>query len=214
MLKLNFALYFYLSLPLFNLSGSFIFKAKSVWQHTIPSLNGFLLDLNLMSLAPRKLSIIKQRREFLAVKSGSSQGSTQGSTWGTPGFLLQACVREGQIEDKAEGTKAEARFGITVTNNTVRRMITQIQKGQQAKNKDKSSNADGKRGPVSVMRNKMRRRLKEALRQIAPDAAKPGIDYVIIGRQACLSIDYADLLKDLEKSFKKVHRRIISSGTD
>lgn len=174
----------------------------------------FLLDLNLMSLPPGKLSIIKQRREFLAVKSGSSQGNTQGSSWGTPGFLLQACVREGQIEDKAEGTKAEARFGITVTNNTVRRMITQIQKGQQAKNKDKSSNADGKRGPVSVMRNKMRRRLKEALRQIAPDAAKPGIDYVIIGRQACLSIDYADLLKDLEKSFKKVHRRIISSGTN
>jgi RNase P protein component len=191
----------------------------------------FLLDLNLMSLPPRKLSIIKQRREFLAVKSGSSQNGTQGSTWGTPGFLLQACVREGQIEDKAEGTKAEARFGITVTNNTVRRMIAQIQKGQKAKenssppfkqvtnkkgskNKGRSSNADGKRGPVSVMRNKMRRRLKEALRQIAPDAAEPGIDYVIIGRQACLSIDYADLLKDLEKSFKKVHRRIISSGTD
>lgn len=87
-------------------------------------------------------------------------------------------------------------------------MISAPQKGKNPKK------VNEKRGPVSVLRNKMRRRLKEALRQIAPELARPGVDYVIIGRQACLSIDYADLLKDLEKSFKKVHRRIISSGTD
>jgi|GEM_PF-215807 len=160
-----------------------------------------------------KQVMLKQRSEFLAVKSGSSKpGSSSGSSWGTPGFLLQAIVRQDQKDHQMGEIKSEARFGVTVTNHTVRRMIAPQMK---TKNKKAGSNkADLKRGPISVLRNKMRRRLKEALRQIAPDLAQPGFDYVIIGRQACLSIDYADLLKDLEKSFKKVHRRIISSSTD
>lgn len=167
---------------------------------------------HLMSFSLTKLAMIKKRHEFLAVKSGaskvgSSSGSSFGNSWGTAGFLLQACVREDQ-KNLQEDKRSEARFGVTVTNNTIRKMISAPQKGKNPKK------ANEKRGPVSVLRNKMRRRLKEALRQIAPELARPGVDYVIIGRQACLSIDYADLLKDLEKSFKKVHRRIISSGTD
>lgn len=171
---------------------------------------------HLMSFSLTKLAMIKKRHEFLAVKSGASKvgsssgstfGSTSGSSWGTAGFLLQACLREDQ-KNLQEDKRSEARFGVTVTNNTIRKMISAPQKGKNPKK------VNEKRGPVSVLRNKMRRRLKEALRQIAPELARPGVDYVIIGRQACLSIDYADLLKDLEKSFKKVHRRIISSGTD
>ncbi len=165
----------------------------------------------LMSFSLTKLAIIKKRHEFLAVKSGSSSGSSFGSSWGTAGFLLQAYVREDQ-KDLHLHERSEARFGVTVTNNTIRKMISAPLRNNKSKTKLKTVNE--KRGPVSVLRNKMRRRLKEALRQIASELARPGIDYVIIGRQACLSIDYADLLKDLEKSFKKVHRRIISSGTD
>lgn len=147
------------------------------------------------------LTMIKQRRDFLAAKSGQS--------WGTPGFLLQAKLRDKSANDGVGEEFDGPRFGITVTNNTAKRLISPQ---TQRKGKNKSSlKTDTKRGPVSVYRNKMRRRLKEVLRQVAPKLAKPGIDYVIIGRQACLTIDYADLLKDLEKSFKKVHRRIIST---
>jgi ribonuclease P protein component len=150
------------------------------------------------------LTMIKQRRDFLAAKSGQS--------WGTPGFLLLAKLRDKRANDGVSEEFDGPRFGITVTNNTVKRLISPQPQGK-GKNKN-SLKTDTKRGPVSVYRNKMRRRLKEVLRQVAPELAKPGIDYVIIGRQACLTIDYADLLKDLEKSFKKVHRRIISSSTD
>ena len=147
------------------------------------------------------LTMIKQRRDFLAVKSGQS--------WGTKGFLLQAKLRD-QPRNEGAGEEFEGpRFGITVTNNTVKRLISPPVSGNGKKTK--ALKTDTKRGPVSVYRNKMRRRLKEVLRQVAPEFAKPGVDYVIIGRQACLTIDYADLLKDLEKSFKKVHRRIISN---
>lgn len=145
------------------------------------------------------LTMIKQRRDFVAAKSGQS--------WGTPGFLLQAKLRETPVFDGMGVAFDGPRFGITVTNNTAKRLISPLSQG---KGKTKSSlKANLKRGPVSVYRNKMRRRLKEILRHVAPELAKPGIDYVIIGRQACLTLDYADLLKDLEKSFKKVHRRII-----
>lgn len=148
--------------------------------------------------------MIKRRSDFLAVKSGCS--------WGTPGFLFQAKFRKTEFDCGAEDNNLGPRFGVTVTKNTVRQLISPAQNKKPGQKRQVKT--DLKRGPVSILRNRMRRRLKEALRQIAPDLAQPGIDYVVIGRRACLSVDYEILLKDLEKSFKKVHRRIIQSSTD
>jgi ribonuclease P protein component len=60
--------------------------------------------------------------------------------------------------------------------------------------------------PGAVMRNRARRRLKEAVRLTAPHCAKPDFDYVIIGRREALHQSFADLLEDMQRAFEKVHR--------
>ncbi len=57
----------------------------------------------------------------------------------------------------------------------------------------------------AVIRNRIRRRLKAAVTAVAGSAAQPGHDYVIIARKAALDIPFADLKKDLERAFHRVH---------
>jgi len=49
----------------------------------------------------------------------------------------------------------------------------------------------------AVVRNRIRRRLKEAVRLSADDIAAPGTDYVLIGRRAALSLPFDRLITDL-----------------
>jgi ribonuclease P protein component len=51
--------------------------------------------------------------------------------------------------------------------------------------------------PKAVERNRIRRRLKEAVRLAAPPHAKPGCDYVLVGRRAALTEDFARIASDL-----------------
>jgi len=108
-----------------------------------------------------------------------------GRRWVTPAFVLQAAPQPEGID--VEGP----RFGFTVSRHAV------AQDGPQGR----------KRGGA-VRRNRARRRLKEAVRRVAPVDARPGFDYAIIGRAAALDRDFAELLNDLHKAFAKVH------GTD
>lgn len=81
------------------------------------------------------------------------------------------------IRRKNEGEFGPARFGFTVT----------------------------KKVGGSVVRNRVRRRLKEALR-LAPDlSARPGYDYVIVGRQAALSQEFAALREALAQAVAEIH---------
>lgn len=49
----------------------------------------------------------------------------------------------------------------------------------------------------AVVRNRIRRRLKEAVRLSAGMVATPGTDYVLIGRRAALSLPFDRLIDDL-----------------
>ncbi len=49
----------------------------------------------------------------------------------------------------------------------------------------------------AVVRNRIRRRLREAVRLSGAERAKPGTDYVLIGRRAALSLDFERLVTDL-----------------
>jgi len=60
----------------------------------------------------------------------------------------------------------------------------------------------------AVARNRARRRLKEAARQVLEKAAIEGHDYVLVARQAAVSHPFADILIDLGKAVQKVHYRI------
>ncbi|MEI2386238.1 ribonuclease P protein component [Breoghania sp. JC706] len=58
----------------------------------------------------------------------------------------------------------------------------------------------------SVERNRIKRRLRAAIREVAPFAARPACDYVLIGRRAALDISFSDLKKDLAAGFARVHK--------
>jgi ribonuclease P protein component len=58
----------------------------------------------------------------------------------------------------------------------------------------------------AVERNRARRRLREAVRLIAPRHAKDGYDYVLIARSGTLQRHFTDLTKDLERALHKVHQ--------
>jgi len=57
----------------------------------------------------------------------------------------------------------------------------------------------------AVVRNRIRRRLKAAVCEVAEGHTKPGFDYVIIARAAALDRPFAALKKDLEDAFHRVH---------
>jgi ribonuclease P protein component len=59
----------------------------------------------------------------------------------------------------------------------------------------------------AVMRNRAKRRLREVARLVLPLLARPGWDYVLVGRpDATVSRDFALLLADLEGALRAVHR--------
>jgi ribonuclease P protein component len=57
---------------------------------------------------------------------------------------------------------------------------------------------------ISVERNRARRRLKAAARQVLERHAASGHDYVVIARAETLSRKFPDLLLDLETAMKRL----------
>jgi len=57
----------------------------------------------------------------------------------------------------------------------------------------------------AVTRNRIRRRLKHALSELADGFAKPGYDYIVVGRRRAATQPYSDLKKDLERCLQRVH---------
>jgi ribonuclease P protein component len=58
----------------------------------------------------------------------------------------------------------------------------------------------------AVERNRARRRLKEAVRIVAPTHAAPGYDYVLIARAGTVQRRFTEITKDLERALIKVHQ--------
>ncbi len=88
-------------------------------------------------------------------------------------------------EGAVPGLEAEAsRFGFTVTKKT--------------------GNA--------VVRNRIRRRLKEAVRLEGQRHAAPGQDLVLIGRHAALDMPFADLMADVAGAIRAAGKRRNADG--
>jgi ribonuclease P protein component len=58
----------------------------------------------------------------------------------------------------------------------------------------------------AVDRNRIRRRLKAAIRDMAPGHAKSEFDYVLIARRPALTSAFDALVSELTKAFARVHR--------
>lgn len=58
----------------------------------------------------------------------------------------------------------------------------------------------------AVVRNKIRRRLRAIVAGLDADQARAGSDYVIVVRPAAVSSTFADLARDLNEAFRRVHK--------
>ena len=56
----------------------------------------------------------------------------------------------------------------------------------------------------SVVRNRARRRLREAASRAVPQAGRPGFDYVVIARQGTIGARFADLVSDLARGIDRL----------
>ncbi|MBX2805150.1 MAG: ribonuclease P protein component [Hyphomicrobiales bacterium] len=107
----------------------------------------------------------------------------RGRKWSGKAFLLQGLPQD-------EPLAGHARFGFVVASKALRK---------------REENATAKR-PGAVLRNRAKRRLKEAVRLAAPQYALANYDYVIIGRYEALHQCFSDLLEELQLAFGKVNR--------
>jgi len=68
-----------------------------------------------------------------------------------------------------------------------------------------------KKNGTATERNRIRRRLREAVRRLDVDAAsmamRPQHDYVLVGRRAALTADFNAMLDDLRSALKRLERQ-------
>ncbi len=58
----------------------------------------------------------------------------------------------------------------------------------------------------AVVRNRIRRRLRAAVREIFPQFAAPGADYVLIARPAAYDRNFGALLDDMKRALLRLRR--------
>ena len=58
----------------------------------------------------------------------------------------------------------------------------------------------------AVVRNRMKRRLRELARELLPDRGIAGADHVLIGRAGGIERDFAQLRADLARALERVTR--------
>ena len=126
---------------------------------------------------------LKKRPDFLKVAAARTK-------WVTPGLILQARQREpqdrpvpGRNGERRDPAAESVRIGFTVSRKV----------GQ------------------ATERNRARRRLRAAAGEVLPRYARPGHDYVLIGRRATLDRAYERLVDDLRTALTRVATTIPSS---
>jgi ribonuclease P protein component len=63
---------------------------------------------------------------------------------------------------------------------------------------------------TAVERNRVRRRLKEAVRRSAAIGMRPGHDYVVVGGRAALSEPFGRLADALEQALTRIHQKPVA----
>lgn len=56
----------------------------------------------------------------------------------------------------------------------------------------------------AVMRNRVRRRLREIARMVIPAEARSDLDYVLVGRQGAIGRDFTALRRELLEALKRL----------
>ena len=69
-----------------------------------------------------------------------------------------------------------------------------------------------KKNGTATERNRIRRRLREVVKQADIVAMRPHHDYVLVGRRAALTRDFAALLDDFRTALKRLDRQPARTG--
>jgi ribonuclease P protein component len=64
----------------------------------------------------------------------------------------------------------------------------------------------------AVIRNRVRRRLREVARLVIPLQARADLDYVLVGRQGAISRDFGVLQQELIEALKRLKALLPSPG--
>src|SRR5271167_4151172 len=60
---------------------------------------------------------------------------------------------------------------------------------------------------TATERNRIRRRLRELVRQLPAVSLRPHSDYVLIGRRAALTCEFSGMIEDLQKALHRLDRQ-------
>jgi ribonuclease P protein component len=64
-----------------------------------------------------------------------------------------------------------------------------------------------KKNGTATERNRIRRRLRELVKRLDPVSMRPHSDYVLVGRRAALTSDFATMLEDLRSALNRLDRQ-------
>lgn len=63
----------------------------------------------------------------------------------------------------------------------------------------------------AVVRNRAKRRLREAARRLLTPMARPGVDYVLIARSGAADVEWSRLLDDVSKALVRLDAALAAS---
>jgi ribonuclease P protein component len=63
----------------------------------------------------------------------------------------------------------------------------------------------------AVVRNRVRRRLREAAREVIPGRARGDLDYVLVGRQGAIGRDFAALRQELLDALRRLRALAVAT---
>lgn len=107
------------------------------------------------------------------------------------------------IKQRGDFLQASARGKKFITGTFILQMLTRAATHNAAPEARFGFTVTKKMGNA-VIRNRIKRRLREAVRRIGPAHAQAGNDYVVISRHKALDCPFADLLRDMEFAFSRI----------
>jgi ribonuclease P protein component len=71
-----------------------------------------------------------------------------------------------------------------------------------------------KKNGTATERNRIRRRLRELVKRLEGITMRPHSDYVLVGRRAALTCDFATMLADLRTALRRLETKAFASEVD
>lgn len=109
------------------------------------------------------------------------------------------------IKNRRDFVAANARAQKFITKSFILQYLERDDAHPEPKDRFRVGYTVTKKMGGAVVRNRIKRRLREAARQVLPSQALPGHDYVFIARAGALSCDFSALARDMAFAFSKIH---------